>query len=66
MNALDVVPNAGSLGATDARIIAPGERARSVLWLRMGVLDSNRMPTLGSHKVDDAALTVIGDWIESL
>ncbi|TNF84960.1 MAG: hypothetical protein EP301_10370, partial [Gammaproteobacteria bacterium] len=65
-NALDVVPNAGSLGATDARIIAPGERARSVLWLRMGVLDSNRMPTLGSHKVDDAALTVIGDWIDSL
>ncbi len=66
MNALDELPSAGDLGVTDARIIAPGDRSRSVLWLRMGVLDGNRMPPLGSHKVDDAAITVMGDWIDGL
>ena len=66
MNALDVVPGAGDLGATDARIIAPGARDRSVLWLRMSTLDGNRMPSPGSHKVDEAAVEVIGNWIDSL
>jgi uncharacterized repeat protein (TIGR03806 family) len=65
-NALNVVPSAGDLGAADPRIIAPGNRARSVLWLRMSTLDGSRMPTIGSHKVDDAAVTLIGDWIDSL
>ncbi len=66
MNVLDVLPSAGDLGVTDARIVAPGDRSRSVLWLRMAALDGNRMPTLGSHKVDDIALAVIGDWIDGL
>lgn len=66
MNIVDVMPSAGSLGAADARVVAAGDRARSVLWLRMETLGSERMPNLGSHKVDDAALSVIGDWIDSL
>ena len=66
MGVLDVTPSAGDLGVIDARIVAPGDRARSVLWMRMGTLDGNRMPSLGSHKVDDAALQVIGDWIDTL
>ena len=66
MGVLDRVPEAGDLGVADARVVAPGERARSVLWLRMSTLDAERMPTLGSHKVDEAALGVIGDWIDSL
>ena len=66
MDVLDVTPSAGDLGVTDARIIAPGDRSRSVLWLRMGTLDGNRMPSLGSHRVDEAAVSLIGDWIDSL
>lgn len=66
MGVLDVSPSAGDLGVTDARIVAAGDRDRSVLWLRMATLDGNRMPTLGSHKVDAAALALIGDWIDSL
>jgi uncharacterized repeat protein (TIGR03806 family) len=66
MNVLDVAPSAGNLGVTDVRIVARGDRSRSVLWLRMGTLDGNRMPTLGSHKVDDAAVALIGDWIDGL
>ncbi len=66
MDVLDVMPSAGDLGVSDARIVAAGDRNRSVLWLRMATLDSNRMPTIGSHKVDDTALDVIGDWIDGL
>ena len=66
MGVLDVLPSAGDLGVLDARIVASGDRARSVLWLRMASLDGNRMPNLGSHKVDAAAIAVIGDWIDSL
>jgi len=63
---LNVVPSAGDLGIADARIIAPGDRSRSVLWQRLQLLDGNRMPPLSSHVVDEEAVTVIGDWIDSL
>jgi len=32
----------------------------------MQLLDGNRMPPLSSHVVDEEAVTVIGDWIDSL
>lgn len=63
---LDVAPSAGDLGITDARIIAPGDRTRSVLWERMRQLDSSRMPPVGSHVVDENAVSLIGDWIDTL
>jgi uncharacterized repeat protein (TIGR03806 family) len=63
---LDVVPSVGDLGLVDARIIAAGDRTRSVLWERMQRLDAQRMPPLGSHLVDEQALEIIGDWIDTL
>ena len=63
---VDVLPGAGGLGAVDARIIATGERSRSVLWLRMARMDGNRMPPLGSRLVDETALDLIGNWIDGL
>lgn len=65
-NVLDAIPQSGDLGIADARIVQPGERASSVLWLRMQALDDNRMPPLASHTVDEEALSVIGDWIDQL
>lgn len=66
MQAIDVAPTAGNLGITDARIIAPGSKERSVLWQRMNRTDTNRMPPLSSHVVDATAVSVIGEWIDSL
>ncbi|MDZ7671103.1 MAG: PQQ-dependent sugar dehydrogenase [Gammaproteobacteria bacterium] len=66
MNAVGAAPQHGDLGATDAAIIAPGDRQRSVLWLRMQTLDQERMPPLSSHLADEAGLSVVGDWIDSL
>ena len=66
MNAIEVVPQAGSFDIADARIIARGSKERSVLWHRMRALDNARMPPLSTHVVDEAAVQLIGDWIDSL
>jgi hypothetical protein len=63
---LDAVPQSGDLGLTDARIVAPGNKESSVLWERVGRLDSYRMPKIGSHRIDQTALDLIGMWIDSL
>ncbi len=60
------VPNAGNLGITNAVIIAPGEPLRSVLLARMKVRDSNQMPPIATHVVDEQAVQVVGDWIAGL
>ena len=62
----DVVPEDGSLGIADARIIAPGAPARSVLRARMGRRDIDGMPPLGSTVIDIEGVDLIGNWIESL
>ncbi|WP_196139236.1 PQQ-dependent sugar dehydrogenase [Aliikangiella sp. G2MR2-5] len=62
----DQVPANGDLGITDARIIAPGDPARSVLLARMQLLDNNRMPPLGTQIVDSDAVNIISQWISSL
>ena len=64
--ACDVSPTLGDLGVANARIIAPGDADRSVLWLRMGVRDADAMPPVGSNLVDTAGRTLIRDWLQSL
>ncbi len=66
MNACDARPMVEDLGIVNARLIAPGEPARSVLLARMKVRDGNQMPTLGTHLVDEAAVQVVSDWISGL
>ena len=63
---VNLAPSAGDLGVAGARIITPGDRNASVLWLRMQALDGDRMPPLGSHLVDETGSDVIGDWIDTL
>ena len=63
---LNVPPQAGGLGIANPRIIAPGNRAASLLWERMRRLDGQRMPPLGSHLVDAEGLDLIGAWIDGL
>jgi len=66
MNAIDATPQSGSLDIADARIIARGSKERSVLWHRMRNLDETRMPPISTHVVDEAAVKLIGDWIDAL
>ena len=66
MNAVGVTPTAGDLGVPNAEVMAAGEKERSVLWLRLQALDSNRMPPLASHLVDAQAVDIVGQWIDGL
>ncbi len=65
-NTLDVRPVLGSFGIPDARIIAPGDPYRSVLYYRMATLGAARMPHLGSRVMDREGVELIHDWIAGL
>jgi len=56
----------GDLGVPGAKIIVPGDPARSVLYLRMTRRDANGMPPVGSHLVDTQGAELIQQWISSL
>lgn len=65
--ACDVAPSRGDLGIANARIIAPGDDARSVLFARMSRRnDPNMMPPIASNVRDTAGEALIGAWIDSL
>jgi len=66
MNACDVAPDAGGLGLTMPRIIAPGNASRSVLVARTNRRDVDGMPPLGSTIVDADGVTLLTDWVNSL
>lgn len=63
---IDVEPSQGDLGLEDARIVAPGAPDRSVLLERIRTLGTGRMPSIGSHVVDQAGVELLTEWIEGL
>jgi uncharacterized repeat protein (TIGR03806 family) len=65
-HACDVAPGVGDLGISDARLIAPGAAARSVLIERMGRRDAHGMPPLGSAQVDTEGKALLTEWVNSL
>ncbi|MGB5693098.1 MAG: hypothetical protein WBM43_10880, partial [Flavobacteriaceae bacterium] len=65
--ACDTVPQAGMLGIMNARIVAPGDAARSTLVARMDRRgDDIAMPPVGSTVVDSAGVTLLTDWVNAL
>jgi putative heme-binding domain-containing protein len=63
---LNAKPLQGGLGLPDARVIAAGDPARSVLLLRMAIAGRGHMPYLGSQLLDDRGILLLRDWIASL
>jgi uncharacterized repeat protein (TIGR03806 family) len=64
--ACNVVPMAGDLGLTNARLIAPGAADSSVLLSRVNRRDAYAMPPLGSTLVDSQSVAVLRQWIQGL
>jgi glucose/arabinose dehydrogenase/mono/diheme cytochrome c family protein len=64
--ACDAPPQAGDLGIGNARLIAPGDAARSVLVARVNRRDGNAMPPLSSTVVDAAGSALLSSWVNSL
>jgi hypothetical protein len=62
----DAEPEEGELGVEGARVVAPGDVERSLVWLRMARLDEARMPSSLSTVLDQEGLGLLQAWIESL
>lgn len=66
MGVLETRPGQGTLGVTDARIVVPGDPARSLLAFRMQKMGLGRMPHVGSLVADRDGIELVQRWIESL
>jgi len=65
-NACDAVPVVGDLGIANARLIAPGDAARSLIIERASRRDAHGMPPLGSNLVDAGGINLLTTWISGL
>ena len=63
---VDEPPAQGALGIAEARIVAAGDPARSLLLHRVQTLGDGRMPNVGSNLVDERAVALLADWIDTL
>ena len=64
MNVVGVRPTQGDLGLADPWRVRAGDRASSVLYLRVTRLDATRMPPLAHELLDPDADLWIGGWID--
>jgi hypothetical protein len=66
MRILDEKPIHTTLDLPDARLIAPGDPDRSVLLKRVGLRGKDQMPPLSSHRVDEAGLALLREWVRRM
>src|SRR5207244_1784267 len=59
-------PSQGVFGIPGARVVAPGDPLRSVLYYRISSLGPARMPRIGSSRIDEPGVNLIHDWIQQL
>lgn len=64
--AIDGRPVQGTFDIPDAKLIAPGEPHKSLVYYRMAKQGRGRMPHIGSELVDEKGLTLIRSWIRQL
>jgi putative heme-binding domain-containing protein len=63
---LGVRPSQGTFNLPNARLLAPHDPYRSVIFYRLAKLGPGRMPRIASNAVDDAGAKLIHDWIAQL
>ncbi len=65
-NACGESPLVGDLDVPNARLIAPGDAARSLVVNRAGRRDVHGMPPVGSTEIDDVGVGLLTAWINQL
>lgn len=66
LKGIDVLPEKGGFGITDAKIIAQGRPEQSTLVYRLASSSIGRMPHLGSREIDGQAVALVSQWITRL
>ena len=59
-------PAKGEYGPAGSKIVTPGDPDRSVLLTRMKTRGAGKMPNVATSQVDDEAVEIVREWIESL
>lgn len=59
-------PVQNPLGISGAKVIAPGDTNKSILFRRISLVGENQMPPLGKNVVDEKAVAVFAKWINDL
>jgi uncharacterized repeat protein (TIGR03806 family) len=59
-------PELETFGVADARVVAPGEPARSILLTRLRADGRAQMPALGGFVRDDAGVDLLERWVTGL
>jgi len=65
MGLCDTLPALGDLGVAGARLLLPGDPARSILSLRTHRVGAGQMPPLGRTLVDSNGTALLDAWIRS-
>jgi hypothetical protein len=53
-------------GDPNNRLIVPGDKAHSAVWLRMQAANGfSRMPPIGSHVLDEEEINLLAAWIDT-
>lgn len=66
MRLVGVRPLHDTFGLGNAMLVAPGQPAQSVLIERLSRRGPGQMPPLGSHVVDEQAVSLMREWIGQL
>jgi uncharacterized repeat protein (TIGR03806 family) len=53
-------------GIDQARVIAPNDIWRSIMFMRVNTVEAIKMPPLAHEKLDQESVTLLRHWIESL
>ena len=56
----------GNFGIDGAKVLVPGDPARSLIHHRMAKREQGFMPPVASSLVDEEGVKLIGEWIKSL
>ncbi|MDF1850901.1 MAG: PQQ-dependent sugar dehydrogenase [Verrucomicrobiales bacterium] len=62
----DAVPEKGTFGIPEAKLLLPGDPYRSMLYYRSVTPGIGHMPMIGARTVDPTGEIVLHDWIASL
>jgi uncharacterized repeat protein (TIGR03806 family) len=65
MGLCNVLPALGDLGVSGARLLLPGDPARSILSLRTKLVGGGQMPPLGRTTIDSNGTEILDAWIRS-
>ena len=65
-NTCNALPQSGDLGILNAKLIAPGDAASSILVARADRRDAQAMPPVASAIVDAAGVTLLTEWVNGL